>query len=148
MAADTRVSYECGAFYHADKIFRIGESLFGTAGDGMMCLLAIEWLRSKSRKRPELYANWTEHTDRAAIQILEINPDGIFIWDGWGIAEKINDERAAVGSGSSSALAAYDSGKTLEESVGIAAKLDLYTGPPIQVEYLIPEELRPSRKKR
>ncbi len=136
MAADTRVSVEGSAFYHANKIFRIGNSLFGTAGDGMMCLVMIEWLKTAQRSRHALYKHWTENTERYACGLLELNPNGIFLWDGWGVPEKINDKRYALGSGNMAAMDAIDHGADLEEAVRRAAKYDQYSGAPIQVEML------------
>ena len=61
MAADSRVSAEGAPFYHSDKIFRIGDSLFGTAGDGMMGLLMIDWLRGPRKNRLALYKLWDDN---------------------------------------------------------------------------------------
>ncbi len=137
MAADTRVSVDGSAFYHADKIFRIGNSLFGTAGDGMMCLVMIDWLKSAQRSRHALYKHWTENTERSACWLLELrSPGELYIWDGWGVAERINDKRYAIGSGQMAALSAYDRGASLEDAVKAGAHLDQYSGAPIRVEML------------
>ena len=140
MAADTRVSVDGSAYYHANKLFRIGHSIFGTAGDGMMCLVMVEWLKTAQRNRHQLYKHWTENTERSACWLLELNPSGLYIWDGWGVPERINDKRYAIGSGQLAAIAALDSGSSLEDSVKIAARYDQYSGPPIQVEYLKPQK--------
>lgn len=142
MAADTRVSIEGSAFYHADKIFRIGNSLFGTAGDGMMCLVMIEWLKTAQRSRHALYKHWNENTERGACWLLELNPSGIYVWDGWGVAERLNDKRYAIGSGQLPALTAYDKSKAtdtrerLKEAVMAGPEYDQYSGHPIQIEML------------
>lgn len=145
MAADTRVSAEGCPFYHSDKIFRIGDSLFGTAGDGMMGLLMIDWLRKGAKNRQALYKLWADY-ERSAFWILELNPQGLFLWDGWAIPEKLNDKRYAIGSGAGPALAALDGGSTLEDAVRCAANLDQYSGQPIHVEYLLPPELKRKRR--
>lgn len=136
MAADTRVSIEGSAFYHSNKIFRIGNSLFGTAGDGMMCLVMIDWLKTTQRSRHALYKNWTENTERSACWLLELNPTGLYTWDGWGVPEKLNEKRYAIGSGQIAAMARVDEGATLEDAVKAATRYDQYSGLPIQVEYL------------
>lgn len=48
MAADTRV-VTGGSYYHATKVFRIGDTLWGTAGAAFPCLAVIEWLKSPKR---------------------------------------------------------------------------------------------------
>lgn len=151
MAADTRVTGG-GSFWHAPKIFRVQdrdgrESLFGTAGDGFMTLIMVEWLRTKERDRAKLYENWTEHTDRDDVTLIELNPDGLFIWSAWGVPEKLLDTVMAIGSGGPAALAAYQSGQSLEKSVLQAIRQDEYTGEPVQVEFLVPPELQPKKRK-
>lgn len=147
MAADTRVSVDGAPHYHSTKIFRIGDSLFGTAGDGMMCLVMVEWLQSSpKRNRQALYKNWTDNTERSACWLLELSPEGLFRWDGWGVREKLNDKRYAIGSGAQAALRAVDDGHTPEDAVKGATNYDQYSGAPVQVEYLLPPEL--TRKRR
>ena len=142
MAADTRVSVEGSAHYNATKLFRVGDSIFGTAGDGMMCLVMVEWLGTKKRDRKELYANWTEHTERGACWILELNPRGLFLWDGWGVPESLLMSRYAIGSGQVAALKGMDKGESPEDAVKSAPDYDQYSGAPIQVEWLTPPELQ------
>ncbi len=145
MAADTRVSTG-GAHYHANKIFRIGSSLFGTAGDGDMGLVMIEWLRT-ARNRQALYRQWADY-ERNDVWLIELNPGGICLWTGWGIQERINESRFAIGSGQLAALAALDSGANPEDAVRGAVRYDQYTGEPLQVEYLLPPELQKRKRKR
>ena len=145
MAADTRVT-GVGAIYHAPKIFRIGTSLFGTAGHGSMCLVMIEWLKT-ARNRDRLYKQWGDY-ERSEIVLVELRPGGIYLWDGWGVEERINDKTYAIGSGSMAALAALRKGESLEDSVREAIPLDECTGGDVQVEYLLPPELARKRRKR
>lgn len=136
MAADTRVSDEwSGLAYPAAKIFRVGTSLFGTAGHGTMCLVMIEWLKTVARNRSALYKQWNDY-EREQISILEINPGGIFLWDGWGVPERVLADRWAVGSGAKAALVALDHGKSPLEAVEVAANYDIFTHGEFQVEYL------------
>lgn len=148
MSADTRVSCETGQHYPATKIFRVGESLFGTAGHSMMCLIMIDWLKT-NRNRQRLYKEWSEENYyREEVWLLELNPRGLFLWDGWGVPEPILTDRMAIGSGAKSALAALTLGSTPENAVKIAAGIDIYTNPPIQTEWLLPKELQPKKRKR
>jgi hypothetical protein len=112
-----------------------------------MCLVMIDWLRGKKRDRKELYANWTEHTERGDCWLLELNPRGLFLWDGWGIAEPILNKRYAIGSGQQPALRGMDLGQSPEDAVKAAPDYDQYSGAPIQVEYLLPPELVKRRKR-
>lgn len=145
MAADQRVSAEGAPHYKADKIFRIGDSLFGTAGDGMMGLLMIEWLKGTRKNRLSLYKLWDDY-ERSAFWILELSPTGLYLWDGWAVPEKLNETRYAIGSGAMAAMTALDSGKPLEEAVRCAMNYDQYSGEPVSVEYLLPPELKPKRR--
>ena len=148
MAADRRVTNP-GAYYPADKIFRIGHSLFGTAGDGFMSLVMIEWLKSNQRtSRHALYRNWNENTDKDEVWLLELNPHGIFLWNGWGVPEKIHLKRYAIGSGQMSALRAVDMGASLEDAVKGSGEYDEASGCGVQVEYLLPPELQPKKKRK
>ena len=146
MAADQRVSVDGAPHYKAAKIFRIGDSLFGTSGDGMMSLLMIDWLRKGAKNRPALYKLWGDY-ERSAFWILELNPSGLYLWDGWAIPEKLEDARYAIGSGAMAAMAALDGGASLEDSVKRAIGLDQYSGDPVQVEWLLPPELKRRRGK-
>jgi len=147
LAADTRV-VTGSSFYHAPKIFRVGNSLLGTAGDGFACLAFVEWFKSERRNSQVLHKIFGETIDRDAIWIVELNPAGIYFWNGWGVPEKILDEVFAVGTGGPAALEAMRCGKTPEEAVTRAFAHDENSGPPVQVEYLLPPELIPRRKRR
>lgn len=141
MAADTRVSADGAAYYHANKIFRIGHSLFGTAGHGTMCLVMVEWLKTPARNRDRLYKQWGDY-ERSEIWLLELNPSGLYLWDGWGVAEKLNEKRYAIGSVQQAALRALDTGASPDEAVKAGVDYDQYSGVPIQIEYLNPRKRR------
>lgn len=143
MAADTRVSTG-GAHYHAGKIFRIGDSLFGTAGDGDMGLVMVKWLEGP-RSRQALYKQWADY-DRNEVWLIELNPRGLFLWTGWGIPETILDKRFAIGSGQLAALKGMDKGESPEDAVRSAIDYDQYSGAPVQVEWLLPPELKRKRR--
>lgn len=135
MAADTRVSDEnTGLSYPAAKIFRIRKSLFGTAGHGSICLVMVEWLRT-SRNRESLYKQLGPD-QRDQIRLLELNPDGLFVWDGWGLPEKVLLDCYAIGSGAKAARALLAKGAEPKDAVDTAGELDFYTAPPVHVEYL------------
>ncbi len=157
MAADTRVSEEGAPHYPATKIFRIGNSLFGTAGHGDMCLVMVEWLKTAQRSRMALYKQWAEY-DRDQFVLLELrHPGELYRWSGWGLPERIRKDRFAIGSGAFSALSAYDAvasfhtekqpitaEQLLRVSVKAGCQLDQYSGDPI--EY-VPLKLKSRRKR-
>lgn len=145
MAADTRV-IAGGSFYHANKIFRIGQSLIGTAGDGFACLAFVEWFKSPRRNAQTLHKMFAEQ-DRDDILIAELNPSGIYLWNGWGFPERINDPYFAIGSGGMAALEALRNGLDPDDAVRRAMAHDESTGAPVQLEYLLPPELT-KRKRR
>jgi len=144
MAADTRVSTG-GAHYHANKIFRIGVSLFGTAGDGDMGLVMIDWLKT-ARNKQQLYKLLGDY-ERSEVWLIELNPGGIHLWTGWGVAERLNEDRYAIGTGQLAALQAMDAGASPEDAVRGATRYDQYTGEPLQVEWLLPPELKRKRRR-
>lgn len=145
MAGDTRV-VTGASFYHSDKIYRIGNSLVGTAGNAHACLAFLAWFQSPRRNPVELQKQFGENHDRGDIWIAEINPGGIYLWDGWGYAERLNDPYYAIGSGAMAALEAMRQGMNPEEAVRRAITHDENTGSPIQVEFLLPETPKRKRK--
>lgn len=146
IAADTRV-INGGPFYHAPKLFRVGQSILGTAGDGFGCLAFVEWFKSPRRNPATLHKMFVEY-DRNDVLIAELNPGGIYLWNGWGYPERINDPMYAIGSGSMAALEAMRNGATPEDSIKRAQAHDEATGAPVQVEWLLPPELLPRRRRK
>ncbi len=149
MAADSRCSDESGISFPVQKIFRVGESLFGTAGLASMGLVMIEWLNT-ARNRQQLYKQWSEENYyREEIWLIELNPRGIFLWDGWGVAEKVLLDKFSIGSGMKAAIALLNKDMSPEDAVRGAIECDIYTKDPVQVEYLLPPELvKPKKRKR
>lgn len=140
MAADSAV-VSGGPLYHADKIFRLGLSLVGTAGDGYMSLAFIEWFRTKRNIHTLHKMIPIDHRDE--ILIMELKPGGIYLWNGWGLAERIHEKFYAIGSGSMSAIEAMARGATPQEAVKSATRWDENSDGPIQTEFL-----KPARRKR
>ena len=139
MAADTRVTSE-GSICHEDKLFRLGLSIFGTAGHASVGLVLLEWLRT-ARNRDRLYKQIPDPW-RDDVLLVELNPGGIILWDGWGVGRRLNDKEYAIGSGGMPALALLRAGASLRDSVAGAIGLDECSGPPIQVEFLKPKRKR------
>src|SRR5688572_12514865 len=144
MAADMRVSEEGAPHYPADKIFRVGNSLFGTAGHGFMCLVMVDWLKTAQRSRMSLYKQLGDY-DRDQFTLLELRvPGELYLWNGWGVPERVRANRWAVGSGAFAALSAYDKGASLKEAVEAGIQLDQYSGGTIHV---VPLKLESRKRK-
>lgn len=139
MAADTRVT-DNGPFWHENKIFRVGSSLWGTSGHGSLVLVMLDWLRT-ARNRSVLYKLIPE-AYRDDIRLMELKAGGISLWDGWGAEMKIHEKTWAIGSGGMAAMSAMLNGDTAEQAVKMACRLDECSGPGIQVEYLKPKRKR------
>ena len=146
MAADTRV-VTGGSYYHATKVFRVGDHLWGTAGAAFPCLAVIEWLRSPKRNPAVLHRAFADQ-DRDDVLLVGLGPQGICLLNGWGMFEAVLDDSIAIGSGGTAALEAMRSGASAEEAVKRAMSHDECTGGHVQVEYLLPPELLPKRRKR
>lgn len=146
MAADTRVTGS-NSYYPATKLFRIRDSILGTAGNGFMCLAFVEWFKTAKRNPKDLHELIGKDYDRDDITIMELNPDGIFMWSGWGYGERVLRDSHATGTGGMAALEALRRGASLEDAVTSAMGHDEYTGCEVQVEYLLPPELKGKRKR-
>jgi len=134
MAADSHVDFG-GIGYKSPKIFRIGTSLFGLAGDNYGNVF-IEWAESgfKVKQKP----NWgPKDLEDVEFLALELSPTGIWIWDKYLIRIKIKDDNYAIGSGSGAALVFMRKmGLTPEQAVKECCEFDDYTKPPVDVFYL------------
>lgn len=141
MAADTRVTCDSQPMYSATKIFRIKDSLFGTAGDAYMTLALLRWLEGPR----DIYQLHTlfEHADKDEITVLELSPVGLFLWNGWGVPERLLNTSYAIGSGGMPAASALLRGESPEDAIRSSVELDPYTGGRVQVEWLdLPTELQ------
>jgi len=146
MAADQRCT-SGGPICHTQKLHRIGDSVFGFAGDAMLALILVKWLGTK-RDPLQLYKLIPE-AHRDSVDVLELSPKGLAFWNGWGVPMPLLDQAYAIGSGAMSALQAVRLGKSPEEAIHLAPPLDECSGvltAPV-VEYLLPKELKPRRKR-
>ena len=142
MAGDTRVT-SGGPICHARKLHRVGDSIFGIAGDIMIALTVIAWLNTK-RDKAQLYKLIPE-SHRDSVEILELSRDGLACWNGWGVRMPILDNAYGVGTGAMSALQALKRGLTPEQAVSETFDLDECSGGLVEVEHL--EQKKPRRKR-
>ncbi len=121
IASDSKVTWG-GPAYSTLKIFR--------SANGTICAFAgnlsagkkfAEWVEQGcNRKKPPQF------TDSESFSGVTINADKVETWDEDMIpSEIVDDPFFVMGSGGAFALAALHCGKTLEEAVELAIKLDM-----------------------
>lgn len=137
MAADQRATDD-GPMCHVKKLRYIGDSIFGMAGDCHIAMVVLKWLETPKRNPKALYEMFGEKDIawRYEIVLLELSPDGLALWNGWGVKLPILDDTYAIGTGAHAALAALDRGASPEECIQQAAKRDQYSGVFVQPEVL------------
>lgn len=104
MAADTRMTEDGQPMVNVDKIYRIGNSILGICGDAMMARYFVEWFGSPRRNPRALQAALDEREYFSEFTVLELNPGGLYMWDGWGVPLRVRDKFTAMGSGASAAM--------------------------------------------
>lgn len=126
MVADSKTS-DGVTKWSSQKIERIGGSLFGCAGRVSSIEKVLRWLRkSRIGKKPRV-------TDFIA---LELNSEGLFLWDSDLDPFGPGRDFHAVGSGAAPAMAALLLGCDAEKAVATACLVDDGSEGPIQVEKL------------
>lgn len=151
MAADQRATDDGPPFCHVKKLHRIGDSIFGLAGDCHAGMAMIRWLQTPKRNRQALYKMFGEEVQwRYEFTILELSPNGLALWNAWGEPLPLLDKVYAIGTGAPAALAAVEyHGKSIDEAIRCAMHRDQYSGlldVEPQVEWLIPTELKRRRR--
>lgn len=150
MAADQRATDDGPPLCHVEKIRRIGDSLFGVAGDCFAALAILEWLEAPRRDRAKLYKMFGDEPGwRYEVMLLELSPSGLALWNGWGLRMPLLDAAYAVGTGGAVALDALENGAAPDEAIRRAMKRDQFSGlfKEPQIEYLLPPELKPKRRR-
>lgn len=145
MAADQRAT-SGNPIARIHKIRRIGESLCGISGNISVAFVFLDWLAMAKRDPMRLYRLIPEDS-RHEFEILELSPQGLALWDGWGVRVPLLDKFYAVGSGALSAAQAMKRGLPPDEAVSETFSLDEASGGTVDVEYLLPPELRGKRKR-
>ena len=119
IAVDSRVSMEFIS-YSVSKLRRGPVSIFGAAGDWDQCLLFLEALEKNAFEDFE-----TE------CQMLELRPDGIYVYESSIIPAKIKNDFYAIGTGAAYAIGAMRMGASPTEAVAIACEFDPASWGPI-----------------
>jgi 20S proteasome, alpha and beta subunits len=141
MAADTRMTEDGAPYGNIDKIYRVGNSILGICGDAMMARYFIEWFKSPKRNPRTLHSAIDEREYFSVFSVIELNPGGIQLWDGWGVPLRIRDKFFAIGSGAPAALS-YMKLHRKQRNAPIAAVrasmgVDQYSGGEVVYEKLL-----------
>lgn len=119
--------------FPTQKLHRIGRSIFGERGEDMAGIaLALDWLRkgAKYSKRPEI-------PDDADWYLLELAPEGIYLWDTTLTRDPVKEPNFAIGSGAKAALYCMRFLKMSPlRAVEEASRVDAFTRAPFVVETL------------
>lgn len=131
MAADSKCTYTDVGSFNTSKLYRHEKSIFGEAGDMNGSLLFRRWvLDGMPKKRPAYEREREEHD----FIVLELAPDGLWIWDAAHIRQPVKQDVYAIGSGRKVAMyCTLVLGMEIEKAVEEAAKTDDFTGGPVCV---------------
>lgn len=128
MAADSKVMVD-EVSYSTRKLYRIGDSIVGCAGDNSAIFKFLEWLKQPTRKLRILKSE--------TFTALVLRPDGLFRACNSSDFDEITDDCAAIGTGTQAALVAMRRfGSTPEQAVEAACAVDNNTGGPVLVYHL------------
>lgn len=137
IAADSMVSGE-DSFYLVSKIRHGKNSIYGACGDWDKVLKAFQLIESNA-------AEWESDLD---VSILELRPDGIWIYENTIIPAKLKNDYWAVGTGANFAIAAMRLGNSPATAVSIAAEFDPFTHHPIESYKLeVQDDKKASRRR-
>lgn len=151
IAADTRFTGE-GAIGNVKKIHRMPDgSIVGIAGDVMAAFSFLKWWAGpKTLKDYERLHKTISEETRSDFSILELSAEGLALIDGWGTRVPILDKEFALGTGGPIALSHVRKGMAPEDAIRETPGIDECSGfcDRPDVEYLLPPELLPKRKRR
>lgn len=136
MAGDSQVSWDFHKGYSCPKIFRIGTSIYGIAGDNFGNVF-IEWAQEgfKTKAKPAIWS--LSNFELIDFDVLELAPDGIWLWDKHLVRMGVKDDSFSIGSGSKFALVFMRKmALTPEQAVLECCEFDDYTRGPVDVMYL------------
>lgn len=133
MAADSCETHELddGGHYvgQCRKLFRKGDAVLGTYGESTTGMVFVDWYGSRRKCPREMLVNAD-----AEFGVIVLSPAGIFLYDKWCRAERLEGDFFAFGTGAKVALGAMHAGASAEEAVRIASLVDLYTRGPVITE--------------
>lgn len=146
IAADNQVTSEGGTRLGTRaKLLRIGDGVFGFAGDVNAVERASTYLRAlygQSRGFAALFGHIPHRPDlpEGSVTVIEVSRRGVRMYGASLFPEPIAGPYFAIGSGRDFALGALAMGATAAEAVRAAIQFDVYSGGPIQALSLVPCE--------
>lgn len=151
MSSDSRAS-DGSHHFPVDKIFRVGNWIVGGCGSAGDMVHLIEHLQSLAEANLDplvaLRALAEEEVDKRTVDtgdtgLLLLGKEGIYVYDGYGVAYKAHVPMFAVGSGANYVFGAYEAAKHLGEElspadyVKVAIKTDINSGGPVKTLKLL-----------
>lgn len=142
IAGDSRVV--CGSvFYTAKKVFRIGNALVGVAGDAGLTTKFLAWFRKECPPDEIGMTLDDDHTFSA----LVLRDSGLYVFNDCTEPDHIDSRFFAIGVGADIAMTAMTLGKSPEEAVKLACRIDpMHCGLPVRSLSLRPTPSKPKRK--
>ena len=145
MAGDTKVSNGSTAYY-TPKVFEIGDSIVGVAGNANLTTKFLAWFR-KECPADEVGMSLDEEHEFVA---LVLNARGLYVYNDCTEPDRLTNDYFAIGSGADAAIAYMSTGKTPAEAVRAVIKhpmLDSGTGGDV-IEKSLPQAKKPTRRKK
>ncbi len=130
MVADTQGTLGNMPYYRR-KIYRVRGALVAAAGYTAHSMAFLRWYGEGCRRGCEPSVNRDD-----GFGAFVLDKSGLWEYDDDMVAMPIYEDVWAIGSGRDYALTALRLGKTPEEAVEIACKMDVNSGLPLQVEVL------------
>lgn len=129
LVADSQGTIDQTKVFDCRKIYRIGDECVGYAGS---VNAAQKWLAWYSKKDQRQYPKFDKEDD---FEIMVVDsPNHVQLWFPGDKTPRVEITGPwAIGSGGKFALGALRAGRTAREAVQAAARIDLYTGGPLQV---------------
>ena len=129
IAADSQETHGDGRIAECKKLYSIGGTIIGTAGDSYTGLIFVDWFERGARMEDAPDLSHVQSDEDFECIVIE-NKDTIYTINRFfqKYPTEMPDGFYALGLGSSYAMAAMEMGADARKAVQIAAKYDAYTG--------------------
>ncbi len=154
IAADSRCTFgSTGAGQFAlPKLTVVRGRVFGMSGNPDTALRGLEWIKAGARinSRPDL----TGGEDDDSFNLLELAPDGLYLWTNQLVRVAVLEPHLAIGSGSMVAEYVMRQGACPAAAVAAACTVDPHSGEPVhtirlsEIAWQLNPSARNSRRKR
>jgi ATP-dependent protease HslVU (ClpYQ) peptidase subunit len=130
LVADRQATFG-GTAIPATKVFRHNDVLIGVVGDAQEVMAFLEWYKSKDLPKPTLKAEFSSYV---------VSDKKLYKYESMLYPFLMDTPFWAAGCGADYAMGAMAAGKTAQEAVEIACKLDINCG--LGIDVLDSEELK------